>query len=74
METEGIRYRKIKESQGGFHIQAKNEDQEDKLMALTGGRIAGHPIQITRVRIQLEAQDIFKMVGDHLRAHDDACE
>lgn len=72
METEGIRYRKNKESRGVFHIQAKNEDQEDKFMALIGGKIAGYPIQNTRVRIKIEAQDIFKLVGDHLRAHDNA--
>ena len=64
--------RQIKETHGGFNIQGKTEEDEETLIDMSGGKLGGNTIKIIRTRMQLEAADVFRMIGDHLRAADEA--
>ena len=72
LELQGIQVRHLKETHGGFNLQGKTEDDEERLLDLNGGKIEGHPIRIIRTRMQLEAADVFRLVGEHLRATEEA--
>jgi hypothetical protein len=72
MEAQALSVKQVRETPGGFNIHCKNESDEDKLVGLTGDRLGGHTVKVTRTRVQMDAGDIFKIVGDHLRANDEA--
>ena len=53
-------------------MQGNNEAAQDKLLALAGGTIGKDTIKTCRTQKQMDASDIFKNIGDQLRALEDA--
>ena len=72
LKQEDIKYRSIQTTHNGFNVQGKNEVAQDKLLALTGGTIGSGTIKTCRTQKQMDASDIFKNIGDQLRALEDA--
>ena len=72
LKTEGIKYRTIQTTHNGFNVQGKNEAAQDRLLALAGGTIGKGTIKTCRTQNQMDDSDIFKNVGDQLRALEDA--
>lgn len=72
LHDSGVACRHVRDNQSGFNIQCYDERGEDQVLQLNGRTIEGHKIKINRTRMQFEASDIFRTIGEHLRSTEEA--
>jgi len=68
----GCRPKRIRKVENGFLVKCFEDDDQNKLLRLDGGKMAGHRVKVMRTKVKLTSEEIFRFVADRLQTMEDA--